>query len=87
MSWLYKLQPFTRYHLKAVTAFITAVSAGWGIMRVVGAQGMFADLSAVLISWILYFGLIWAMGPAPEERRALEKWRKRIRLGSGWTRN
>ncbi len=75
---LYQLQPVTRYHAKTAAAFMIALAAGWGILRGMGAQGTMADVGAVLICWILYFGLILLMGPAPEEMDVLNKWRRKF---------
>ena len=78
VSVLYKLHPFTRYHLKAVAAFVIALGTGWAFLIAAGAQGTSKDLIAVLLCWMIYFGLLWAFGPAPEEKKAANRWRERI---------
>ena len=75
---LYGLQPLNRYHGKAAAAFAIALCAGWGFKQTAGFEEIIADGCAVLIGWVVFFGLIWAMGTAPEESGVLEKWRKRM---------
>jgi O-antigen/teichoic acid export membrane protein len=82
VALLYKLQPFTRYHAKIVAASILSIGAVWGARQALGAHGTAADLSALLACWILYFTLISAFGPAPEERKIMERLRKWISFGA-----
>lgn len=72
---LYHLQPLTRYHAKAVVAFLIAVGA---VRVLLGEAGGAAALGAVGGFWLLYFILLALMGLAPEERQLLVRWQGRV---------
>ena len=73
---LYRLQPLTRYHAKAMMAFLLAVGAVWGLYQALGATGGTTAVGAVVAFWLLYFALLALMGLAPEEKHMLP-WRSR----------
>jgi hypothetical protein len=77
VAMLYHLQPLTRYHAKAVMAFLLAVGAVWGLQQALGGAGGGMALGTVMAFWLLYFALLAMMGLAPEEKRILTRWQGR----------
>jgi O-antigen/teichoic acid export membrane protein len=77
VAMLYHLQPLTRYHAKAVMAFLLAVGAVWGLQQALGGTGGGMALGTVMAFWLLYFALLAMMGLAPEEKRILTRWQGR----------
>lgn len=75
---LYHLQPLTRYHAKAVMAFLVAVSAVRGLHQALGGAGGATALGAVGVFWLLYFALLFLMGLAPEEKQMLVHWQRQL---------
>lgn len=81
VACLYRLQPLTRYHAKAVLAFLGAVGAIWSAQQSLGSASGAAALGAVVGFWLLFFVLLTIMGLAPEEKQMLARWRAAIRPG------
>jgi O-antigen/teichoic acid export membrane protein len=75
--FLYKLQPFTRFHAKVVAAAILSIGAIWGARQMLGVSGDAVDLGGLLVCWVLYFALLFVFGPAPEEKALVDRWRNR----------
>ncbi len=78
VACLYHLQPFTRYHAKALGAFLGAVGGIWALQHRLGGAGGAAALGAVVGFWLLFFILLIIAGLAPEEKRILARWRTRF---------
>jgi O-antigen/teichoic acid export membrane protein len=77
VALLHRLQPLTQYHAKATTACFAALAPVWGIRTAAGGeQGVMADIGAAVACWLLYFILLRAFGLAPEDKEALNRWRK-----------
>lgn len=75
---LYGLQPFTRYHLKALVAGAAALALMWLVRDALPAHPGW-KLAAGLAYLPLYGALLWTLGPADEERRALHRIRDKLR--------
>lgn len=71
VAMIYHLQPLTRYHAKAVIAFLLAVGAVSGLSQALGGTSGVAVFGAVAAFWLLYFVLLALMGLAPEEKQLL----------------
>ncbi len=75
---LYRLQPLTPYHAKAVIAFSLTVGAVGGLQQWLGGEGGAAVLGAVVAFWLLYFVTLALLGLAPEEKQLLARWQERL---------
>lgn len=74
---LYGLQPFTRYHLKAVIAFAIALAAMLAVGQALPSHPAWR-LAAGFAYLPLYGALLLLLGLAGEERRLLQRLRRRL---------
>ncbi len=73
VSVLFKLHPFTVYHLKAVFSALAAFGMVFAAKAVSGLDGTLAELGFALVYLVVYFPLLLALGPAREERAVAHK--------------
>ncbi len=83
VAMIYHLQPLTRYHAKAVLAFLLVVGGVSRLYEALGSAGGAAAFGAVVTFWLLYFAILALIGLAPEERQLLTRLRSSFHLFSG----